>query len=119
VARVPADEDHGEVHGAHGEHQVEETEAVGDVVLLRLPLRLLELRVCLFVRAIRFSAQTFRYDQLVQSSAEMRVESTHLDALGVDSRREGRRHDDDDGDHKALPERDTHTSCQSHGDSSD
>jgi hypothetical protein len=48
VARVPADEDHGEVHGAHGEHQVEEAEAVGDVVLLRLPLRLLELRVCLF-----------------------------------------------------------------------
>jgi hypothetical protein len=33
----------------------------------------------------------------------MRVESTHLEALGVDSRREGRRHDDDDGDHKALP----------------
>jgi hypothetical protein len=50
--RVPADEDHGEVHGAHGEHQVEEAEAVGDVVLLlrRLPLRLLELRVRSFVR---------------------------------------------------------------------
>lgn len=44
LVRVPADEDHGEVHGAHGEHQVEEAEAVGDVVLLRL-LRLLELRI--------------------------------------------------------------------------
>ena len=42
--RVPADEDHGEVHGAHGEHQVEEAEPVGDVVLLRLPLCLLELQ---------------------------------------------------------------------------
>jgi hypothetical protein len=41
---VPADENHGEVHGAHGEHEVEEAEAVGDVVLLRL--RLLELQVC-------------------------------------------------------------------------
>jgi hypothetical protein len=44
---VPADENHGEVHGAHGEHEVEEAEAVGDVVfLLLLRLRLLELQVC-------------------------------------------------------------------------
>lgn len=69
LVRVPADEDHGEVHGSHGEDEVEEAEAVGDVVVLLVLLRILELQ-----------------------------------AFGVDPGREGRRHDDDDRDDKALQE---------------